>query len=221
MHVATFQSLIPPPSRPRSARHSTTTAVHRYLGDNGVLLGEPRSRAWVRRAVRQGLRVARSAAEIRRVMDVWRHVHYLGKGGGSVFPPKTIRLHYFLDLPCLRAAPEPWIPAACVTVRYCLPGGIPASLRLESPLQALEIARSFVADDLRYPRSLTYSPAILREVVTRLRQGTDWQRVVAGRVQWKPLWLLTYADPGVGHDGGVYRGRCGWADQRQTVAFSG
>jgi len=191
---------------PNSARISTTASAALYLGRGGHLLGHPHSRSWVRRAVRTGLRVARTAAEKRRVMDVWRHVHYLGRGGGNVFPPRTIRLSYYLDLPCLRVQPEPWIPAAAVTIRYALPGGIPSWLGLESPLQALEIARSFVADDLRWPAIRDLSPAVLREVVRRTREGLDWREVVRGRVLWEPRWLLTFADPAVGHDGGVYVG---------------
>lgn len=128
----------------RDARHSTTRAQALYLGAWGRLLGNPLSRGWVHREVRLGLRVARTPAEISRVMRVWREVHYLGRGSGQVFPPRTIRLHYYLDLPCLRCPPVPWIPAAAVTVRYALPGGVPAHLGLDSPLQALEIARSFV-----------------------------------------------------------------------------
>lgn len=190
----------------RDARHSTTHAEAQYLGPYGRLAGNPLSRSWVRQAVRQGLRVARTPAEKRRVMDVWRHVHYLGKGSGNVFPPRTIRLSYYLDLAVLRPEPHPWIPAACVTIRYALPGGVPPRLGLESPLQALEIARSFVADDLRWPHIRDLSPAVLREVVRRMRLGHDWQQVVRGRVKWRPRWLLTYADPAVGHDGAVYRG---------------
>lgn len=130
----------------------------------------------------------------------------LGRGSGNVFPPRTIRLHYYLDLPALRPVPHPWYPAAAVTIRYALPGGVPEELGLESPMQALEIARCFVADDLRYPHVVDLGPEILREVVRRMRQGDDWAEVVAGRVLWRPRWLLSFSDPEVGHDGGLYRG---------------
>lgn len=189
---------------PDGARHSTSLTSTSYLGSMGRLMGSPQSRGWIHSTVRQWLRVARTPAEIRRVMDTWRHVHYLGKGGGNVFPPKTIRLHYYLDLPALRPTPHAWHPAAAITIRYCLPAGIPKGLGLESPMQALEIARSFVADDIRTIRD--FSPEVLREVVRRVRAGADWQSVVKGRVLWQPQWLLTFSDPSVGHDGGLYRG---------------
>lgn len=199
--------MLPAALPPRGARHSTTRAQALYLGGAGLIAGNPRSRSWVRRTVRDWLRVARTPAEIRRVMRVWREVHYLGAGQADPIGARQIRLHYYLDLPCLRTAPEPWIPAAAVTIRYALPGGVPLDmLGLESPLQALEIARSFVADDLRWPHVADLSPAVLREVVRRLREGRDWQETVRGRVLWQPVWLLTWADPAVGHDGGVYRG---------------
>lgn len=123
-----------------------------------------------------------------------------------MFPPRTIRLSYYLDLPALRPTPVPWYPAAAVTIRYALPSGIPAELGLESPMQALEVARNFLADDLRWPSVPDLAPAVLREVVRRLRQGTDWAELVAGRVLWQPRWLLTFSDPAQGHDGGLYRG---------------
>ncbi len=63
-----------------------------------------------------------------------------------------------------------------------------------------------MADDLRYPHVVDLGPEILREVVRRMRQGDDWAEVVAGRVQWRPRWLLSFSDPAVGHDGGLYRG---------------
>lgn len=188
------------------ARHSTALAETAYLGGTGRLMFDPHSRGQVHRVVRQWLRVARTPAEKRRVMDVWRHIHYLGRGGGNVFPPRTIRLSYYLDLPALRPVPHPWYPAAAVTIRFALPGGVPADLGLKSPLEALEIARCFVADDLRYPHVVDLGPEILREVVRRMRQGDDWAEVVAGRVKWHPQWLLSFSDPDVGHDGGLYRG---------------
>jgi len=198
---------------PRDARHSTVKAEALYLGGWGRLAGNPLSRSWVRRTARQGLRVAHTRAERRRVMEVWRRVHYLGDPARADRQPnwspigcRCIRMSYYMDLPCLRPEPQPWIPAACVTIRYALPGGVPAHLGLSSPLEALEIARSFVADDLRWPVVRDLSPAVLREVVRRMRDGGDWAQTVAGRVKWRPRWLLSYADPGVGHDGGLYRG---------------
>lgn len=197
---------------PLAARHSTTLVETSYLGESGHLMGNHRSRGWVHQTVRQWLQVARTSREIARVMRLWREVHYLAKPDrGPHYDPigkQAIRLHYFLGLPALRAVPEPWIPAAAVTLRFCLPGGIPKELGLQSPLQALEIARNFVADDLRLSvRDL--SPEILREVVRRTRAGQDWAKVIRGRVLWKPQWLLTFGDPGVGHDGGLYQGAGG------------
>lgn len=193
---------------PNSARHSTTSAATAYLGESGRLMGNPQSRGWVHSTIRQWLRVARKPDEISRVMRVWREIHYLAKPAkGKHHDPigrESIRIHYYLDMPALRVPPSSWYPAAAITIRYCLPGGVPKELGLESPMQALEIARSFVADDIRTIRD--FSPEVLREVVRRIRTGADWQSVVKGRVLWKPQWLLTFSDPAVGHDGGLYRG---------------
>lgn len=188
------------------ARHSTALADTAYLGTSGRLAFNVHSRGDMRRTVHQWLRMARTAEERRRVLDVWRHIHYLGKGGGNVFPPRTIRLSYYMDLPALRPAPHPWYPAAAITIRFALPAGIPKELGLDSPMQALEIARNYLADDLRWPAVPDLAPEILREVVRRMRTGDDWAEVVAGRVLWMPRWLLTFSDPAVGHDGGLYRG---------------
>lgn len=190
----------------QGARHSTALMPTTYLGIGGRLAFNVRSRGEVRRTIRQWLRMARTPAERRRVLDVWRYIHYLGRGGGSVFPPRTIRLSYYLDLPALRPVPHPWYPSAAVTLRFALPGGVPADLGLESPLQAVEIARCFVCDDLRWPTVPDLAPAVLRAVVRRMRQGDDWAEVVAERVKWRPRWLLSFSDPHVGHDGGLYRG---------------
>ncbi|MDP2663521.1 MAG: hypothetical protein Q8R28_22640 [Dehalococcoidia bacterium] len=202
------QNLFPHQMPPQGARHSTTAQMTSYLGPSGRLMGNTQSRGWVHQTVRQWLRVARRPEEIARVMRVWRQIHYLAKPErGNHHDPigrETIRLHYCLNMPALRVPPAPWFPAAAITIRYCLPGGIPAPLGLESPLQALEIARNFVADDVREIRDM--SPEILREVVRRIRAGDDWASVVKGRVLWKPQWLLSFSDPGVGHDGGLYRG---------------
>lgn len=194
----------------QGARHSTSLMPTAYLGPAGRLAFNVHSRSELRRTIRQWLRVARTPAERSRVLDVWRYVHYLGRGRGSVFPPRTIRLSYFLDLPALRPSPHPWYPAAAATLRFALPGGVPAHLWLESPLQAVEVARFFVCDDLRYPVVSDLAPAILREVVRRMREGTDWAEVVAGRVKWQPKWLLSFSDPAVGHDGACTGapGRC-------------
>lgn len=193
---------------PEGARHSTSLVPTSYLGPVGRLMGNPQSRGWVHQTVRQWLRVARTPAEIRRVMDVWRQVHYLGRPDrGPHWDPigrKQLRLHYYLDLPALRPEPTVWYPAAALTVRFALRNGIPDSLGLSSSLQALEIARNFAADDIRSIRDL--SPEILREVVRRLRAGTDWQEMINGRVLWQPQWLLSFSDPAVGHDGGLYQG---------------
>lgn len=194
------------------ARHSTSPMPTTYLGESGRLAGRPESRSWVHATVRQWLRVARTPGEIRRVMQVWRKVHYLGRPDkGPHYDPigrEQVRIHYYLDLPALRPAPVAWYPAAAVTVRYCsaVNSGPWQELGLESPLQALEIARNYLADDLRYPAAPDLAPTILREVVRRIRQGDDWSGVVQGRVLWQPRWLLTFSDPSVGHDGGLYRG---------------
>lgn len=195
-----------PMSPPHGARHSTSLVATAYLSQTGRLMFNPQSRGQVHQVVRQWLRVARTAEERARVMRVWREVHYLGRGQADPIGVRQIRLSYYLDLPALRPAPISWYPAAAVTIRFCLPNGVPRELGLESPLQALEIARNYLADDLRYPAVPDLAPEILREVVRRTREGTDWADLVNGRVKRRPRWLLTFSDPAQGHDGGLYQG---------------
>uniref|UniRef100_UPI0035B5592C hypothetical protein n=1 Tax=Symbiobacterium terraclitae TaxID=557451 RepID=UPI0035B5592C len=83
------------------ARHSTALAETAYLGPAGRLMFNPLSRGEVHRVVRQYLRVARTPAEIRRVMRVWREIHYLGRGQSDPIGVRQIRRHYYLDLPAL------------------------------------------------------------------------------------------------------------------------
>lgn len=201
---------LPAHDQPQGARHSTSLVTTSYLGPSGRLMFNPEKRGEVHSTVRQWLRVARTPADIAGVMRVWRQVHYLARPDkGPHWDPigrEQIRIHYFLDLPALRVPPVSWYPAAAVTVKYCaaVNSGPWQSLGLESPLQCLEIARNFVADDIRLIRDM--SPTILREVVRRIREGSDWATVVNGRVQWEPQWLLSFSDPDAGHDGGLYRG---------------
>lgn len=195
--------------RVTDSRVSTSLMATPYLGACGRWMFSA-SRSEVHRQIRQGLRVADSDAERRRVTECWRRIHYLGDPDRAARTPhwdpigqRVIRLAYYLDLPALRPHPVPWWPAAAVTVRYSLVGAA-RKVGLASPLEALEIARVFVADDTRVLPDFT--PELVREVVRRTRAQADWQATVAGRVKWQPKWLLSMSDPAQGHDGGLYRG---------------
>lgn len=195
---------------PEGARVSTTAMQTSYYG-TGVAWGNTRSRSWVRNTIREHLRVAESREDRHRVMDVWKRHHYLADGR-SPFKPKTTHISYILDMPGWVMSDPPGIPSACASLIYCKPGGIrPLLGRLgcTTTMQVMELVRNFVADDVR--EIPDFSPRVLREIVRRMRQGDDWERNNARlenscRSDCRPRWLITYADPAVGHDGGLYRG---------------
>ncbi len=204
------------PEEIKGSRVNTARSISSYLGPNGILLGKPRSRGWVRSAVRDYLQVARTEDQIFRCNYVWRYLHYIKprKPGKNPFPPNTVRMHYILHLPALRSVDPPY-PAAAVMVRFALKSSIPADLPYDHPYEVLEIGRNWVADDLRYPTITDLTPAILREITRRV--FWDWSNHIEAvnakygpvrgtNIRARPRWLLAITDPSVGHDGGLYRG---------------
>lgn len=193
------------PHDPQDARVSTTKMSTSYFG-TGMVWGRPDNRTWVRAAIRDHLRVAQSREERHRVAYVWKHIHYLARGRYP-FRETTI-INYYLDLPGWRHTPhEANIPAACASLRYCVLGVPWREMGCEHPMDVMELARNFVADDVREIRD--FSPAILREIVRRMQRMDDWNwnnARLQNPVRTPPRWLVTYSDPAVGHDGGLYRG---------------
>jgi hypothetical protein len=82
-------------------------------------------------------------------------------------------------------------------------GGILQALDVHT-CSVLTLARSWRADDLGPETAPDLMCETLRRVVKRV--AVDWEQRKSANLQAKPRLLVTYADPGVKHDGGLYRG---------------
>ena len=192
-----------------SSREDTTRQRAQYLLQlpllGGVELGR---RHWVEQAL--ALRVVEGRADTALVNHIWMHRHYLG---GQPTPPKVKRLSYLGQLTGL----EPGDAGAAVACTVALMGsGSTAvqALRRElglHPCSILELVRCWRADDL----GLSVAPGLMLHALRRIVGGGNGVRSLAE--EWsarklthgltaEPLILLTYADPALGHDGGLYRG---------------
>lgn len=171
------------------------------------LEARPGSRAWVRQALR--LRVAERTADRALVADVVRRRHYLGRWPA---PPRTLLLSYLADLAGVEAGPA---GAAGMVMIALLAGQFHALRALDvHPCSALTLVRSWRACDLTPDVAPDFMPQVLRRVVggcarSGLRPlAEEWQarKCREGGLYAVPRLLLTYADPALGHDGGLYRG---------------
>lgn len=174
------------------SREDTTWVKVQHLSQP-PLGARPGSRSWVHKSLQ--LRIAESAKDRHEVADIVRHRHYLARWFA---PPRTLTLSYLGSL-----GGE---GAACAVVVALLPanmGGLCEALDLH-PCSILTLARSWRADDLTPDLTPDLMPLALRKVVRRL--AADWEQHKCQRLQAKPRVLATWADPGVGHDGGLYRG---------------
>lgn len=168
----------------------------------------PLTRAEVHRCLE--LRVARDA-DASMARHIWMHRHYLTRWPVG---PRTMLLTYVGDL----RGVDPG-PAGCaVAVAIALQSGsrarpfvaIRQALDLH-PCCILELVRSWRADHLEP----TVAPDLMPFTLRRLVKGgngvqslaQEWTaRKVTGSLEALPRVLITYADPGVGHDGGLYLG---------------
>lgn len=167
----------------------------------------PGSRAWVHSALR--LRVAESTKDRALVADVVKRRHYLGRWPAR---PRTLILSYLADLAGI--APGPAGAAGLVMVAL-LPGQFHVVKALDlHPCSVLSFARSWRADDLGPKVAPDLMPEIVRRVVRGERGrgpmrslAEEWtaRKCRAGGLRAAPRLLCTYADPGVGHDGALYR----------------
>ena len=171
------------------------------------LEARPGSRAWVRQALR--LRVAERTADRALVADVVRRRHYLGRWPA---PPRTLILSYLADLAGVEAGAA---GAAGMVMIALLAGQYHALKALDvHPCSALTLVRSWRACDLGPDTAPDFMPQVLRRVVGGCRRSglrplaEEWQarKCREGGLYAVPRLLLTYADPALGHDGGLYRG---------------
>lgn len=153
----------------------------------------PGSRGWVHRNLQ--LRVAESAKDRHEVATIVRERHYLKRWFA---PPKTLTLSYLGSLGGEGAA-----CAVVVALLPCNLGGLAQAMDVH-PCSILTLARSWRADDLGPQVAPDLMCETLRRVVRLL--PADWEQRKCERLQARPRLLATWADPRVGHDGGVYLG---------------
>lgn len=153
----------------------------------------PGSRSWVRSALQ--LRIAQSTPDRAEVADIVRRRHYLRRWPAR---PRTLLLAYLGSLGGEGAASM--VQVALLPSRW---GGLLEALDLHQ-CSVLTLARSWRADDLGPQVAPDLMCETLRQVVRRL--AADWEQHKCTRLQARPRLLATWSDPGVGHDGGLYRG---------------
>lgn len=136
-----------------------------------------------------------------------REAHYLRRWP---VPPRTLILSYLAELG------QGTGPAALAMIAL-LPGGgqIHVAQALEvHPCSVLQLVRNWRADDLGPSVAPDLMPAVLRRVVggcarsKLLPLAAEWtsRKCRPGGLWAAPRLLVSYADPDVGHDGGLYRG---------------
>lgn len=184
------------------SREDTTHRKVAYL-QQLTIGAAPGSRAWVRQSLR--LRVAETTRDRTAVAQIVRHSHYLRRWPVR---PKTLILSYIADLGSGEG------PAAVAMVAL-LPGNVHAAKALEvHPCSVLTLVRNWRADDLGPAMAPDLMPQVLRRLVGGCKRsgirslGDEWtaRKIRPGGLYAIPRLLVSYADPGVGHDGGLYRG---------------
>lgn len=176
-----------------TSRQDTTHAQAYHLAQLplGADLGR---RSWVHRALT--LRVAESRQDRAEVAEVVRHRHYLACWPA---PPRTLLLSYIGSLGGDGAAAVVMVALLPINLAQ-----LRAALGLH-PCSVLTLTRCWRADDLGPEVAPDLMPETLRRTVKRLR--ADWiDRKCSVRMRAEPRLLVTWADPGVGHDGALYVG---------------
>lgn len=191
------------------SRQDTTLWKARYLAAQLPLDARLGSRPWVHRALQ--LRVAEMRQDRALVARIVRGRHYLGRWP---CPPRTLILSYLADLAGVRQVGGAGA-AACAMVAL-LPGQIHAARALDvHPCSVLQLVRNWRADDLGPAVTPDLMPEVLRRIVRGDRRrgplrplAEEWsaRKLRAGGLWAVPRLLVSYADPAVGHDGGLYRG---------------
>lgn len=194
-----------------ASREDTTRRRASYLLDSQLSLADSApvwgSRSWVRGALQ--LRVADSRQDASLLTDIWLHRHYLGRRATR---PRVKVLSWLGTLRGVAPGEAGAAVAASVALQPSQSGPVRA-LRQAGihPCSILELVRCWRADDLNPVIAPDLMPYVLRRVVAggngvhSLYQ--EWsERKLNNGLEAEPLILITYADPGVGHDGGLYRG---------------
>lgn len=183
-----------------------TTLLHTAYLQQLPIGARPGSRAWVRQALR--LRVAESRADRGVSADIVKRRHYLGRWPA---PPRSLLLSYLADL---GTSPGEAGAAALVMVAL-LPGRYHAAAALDvHPCSVLSLVRSWRADDLGPELAPNLMPQVLRRAIGGCKRSglgslaQEWtaRKLRPDGLRAAPRLLVAYADPAVGHDGGLYLG---------------
>ena len=189
------------------SRRDTTHVKAAYLAQL-PLDARPGSRGWVHRALR--LRVAESGRDRALAARIVRERHYLA----PAWPvrPRTLILSYVADLAGVQPGPA---GCAAMVMIALVPGRYHALKALDvAPYEAPVLVRSWRADDLGPDLAPDFMPEVLRRIVKGERSRgplrgmrDEWiaRKCREGGLRAPPRLLVTYADPGVGHDGALYR----------------
>lgn len=170
---------------------------------------KPMTRGQVHR--RLTLRIAEASRDITLVNRVWLERHYLRR---RPVPPRVKVLHIVGDV----AGVDPGAAGCSLAVTVALLSGtasrvhrsLCAALGLH-PCNVIELARSWRSDMLTPEVAPDLMPFAIRRIVkggNGLKPLSDeWNtRRLNSGLSAPARVLLTYADPGVGHDGGLYLG---------------
>lgn len=189
-----------------SRQDTTRVKVSYLLGSQLGLDARPGERAWVRHGLQ--LRVAESRKDRALCADIVRQRHYLGRWPVRV---RTLILSYLADL---AGAGPGSAGAASMAMIACQPtqSHVIAALGL-AQYEVLTLVRTWRADDLGPALAPDLTPETLRRIVKGGRKGAgpqplrdEWlaRKCREGGLRAAPRLLLTFADPGHGHDGATY-----------------
>ena len=191
-----------------TSRQDTTLAKGIYVEQVSITM-QPGKRSWVHSAL--ALRVVENDRDVTLVNDIWMRRHYLG---GRPSKPKAKRLSYLGDL---KGIYDPGSAGAAVAVTIALQPSASTPIKVLRteygihPCSILELVRCWRADDLGPSVAPDLTPYTLRRIIKGgngvLPLKTEWEaRKLSGGLEAPAKVLITYADPSLGHDGGLYRG---------------
>ena len=151
-------------------------------------------RGWVHRAMT--IRVANSRRDRHIAADIVKRQHYLG-----CWPckPRRLIVSYLADLGASECAGLVMVVLQPGQYHVARPLGL-------KQYEILSLCRLWRASDLGPAVAPDFTPEMVRRVAHRVR--SDWcaLKLRPGGLRAPPRLLVAYADPEVGHDGGVYLG---------------
>ena len=183
-----------PALHPASDLSRRDTTAHKVAHLSQLPLGATlESRGWVHRALT--IRVAESRRDRAEVAEAIKRRHYLRRWP---VPPKTLLLSYIGSLGGEGAAAVVMVGMMPVNL-----GGLLPALGVHQA-EVLQLLRSWKADDLAVDTAPDFMPQVVRSVIKRA--AADWEARKCANLKARPRLLVSFADPSVGHAGGLYMG---------------